>query len=555
MRALAMIGLALAALIGAALPPRATAEWLVGIGDLRTGAVTMGLWLWKALLLAHSVLFWVWLKRAEPRRSTGDGVGYDSGEQWLTPRRAGLALASIVVVALVLRVVGLGDRLWFDEIKMYVLYMTEPLGTILATYDDQNQHLLYSLLARLSTLVYGDGAAALRMPALVFGIASIVAAYSLGTRVTSRRESLLVALLLAVSYHHVWFSQNARGYTGLLLWSIIATILFLDLLKNRDASRRGLPVLYGCAIALGLYTHLTAAVLPAAHAMIAAWAWWGPEAKSEERPAGMPLLVGLVLAGTLSILLYAPVLPQVGSVLFEPSFEGREVAWKTPSWFFTELLGGLTAGVPGGVFGLLAGAGVAGVGFWSFWKRWSSAALAMVVPVVLTAIAILALGHNLWPRFFFFAAAFVVLIGFRGLFDLAGRVGKWGPTIATVVAVLVAGGSLATVAPVWGNKQDHEGAEALVDASATPDDAVVIVDMAILPYRRWRGRDWLEVHRADELAEVEAAHERTWLLYSFPTSLRALEPDVWERIESEYREVERFPGTVRGGDILVMVRE
>jgi hypothetical protein len=38
-------------------------------------------------------------------------------------------------------------------------------------------------------------------------------------------------------------------------------------------------------------------------------------------------------------------------------------------------------------------------------------------------------------------------------------------------------------------------------------------------------------------------------------SLQALEPDVWERVDSEYREVMRVRGTVGGGDIWVMVKE
>ena len=89
-----------------------------------------------------------------------------------------LALASIMVLALALRVVGVGDRLWFDEIKMIVFYMTKPIGTIFATYDNQNQHLLYSLMAKASTVVFGEGSAPLRLPALLFGVASIGVAYT-----------------------------------------------------------------------------------------------------------------------------------------------------------------------------------------------------------------------------------------------------------------------------------------------------------------------------------------------------------------------------------------
>ncbi len=82
-----------------------------------------------------------------------------------------------------------------------------------------------------------------------------------------------------------------------------------------------------------------------------------------------------------------------------------------------------------------------------------------------------------------------------------------------------------------------------------------MLDMSILPYQEYRGREWLVVQDTAELAEVEQAHARTWLVYTFPTSLEALQPDVWDRMRAGYREAARFPGTVRGGDIVVMVRE
>ena len=560
-----MVIVAAAAMIALAFPPSPLAEALLGVGDVNAGAVTIGFWLWKVLFVVHACLLWVILRRADAaaRRTTrsapvptpGPELRYAASDSWLTGNRAAIALGSIITVAIVLRIVGLGDGLWFDEIKMHLLYISEPLGRILVTYDDQNQHLLYSLLAKISVLAFGDSPAALRLPAVAFGVASVWAVYFFGVRVAGRGESLLAALLVAASSHHVWFSQNARGYTGLLFFTLVSSALFLDLLRNRRPERWTLSAAYGIAIALALYTHLTAGVLPLAHALIAGWALWGPLQETERRPAPLPLLAGLVLAGTLSLQLYAPVLPQVGGVLFEPSFEGTDIEWKSPVWFVGEAVRSLVAGVPGGWLGLLAGIGVGGYGAYACWQRWSSAALTMMLPVLVTGLAIVVLGHNLWPRFFFFAAGFAVLIGLRGLFSLADRLPRHGPVAAAAVTVLAALGSLLTVPGAWGPKQDYDGAEAFVVGSAAPEDAIVVADMTELPYAMWKGRDWHVVADAAGLVVVEEAAARTWLLYSFPTSLQALKPDLWERIETEYREARRFGGTVRGGDIHVMVRE
>jgi len=562
------------AVIALALPPNPTAVALLGLESPRVGAVAIGLWLWKALLLTHASLLWVWLRRIPSHPAAGSArigrshapgatdspLAADTGEpapgdRWLTPRRALIGVCSIMTLGLLLRLVGLGEALWFDEIKMYARYMTRPFPFVFSVYDDQNQHILYSVVAKLSIGLFGDSASSLRIPAALFGVASLGALYAFGTRVTSRTESLLAAALLAVSYHHVWFSQNARGYTGLLLWTLLSTALFLDLLRNRDRSRWGLSVVYGGTIALALYTHLTAAVLPVSHALVGAWALWRPGRSGEERPAPLPLLAGLVLAGTLSLQLYAPVLPQVGGVLLEPSLSGVSIAWKNPVWLVTESLRNLAGGLPAGVLVLPVAMAVALYGLWSYFRRSSVEMLLMVLPVVLTMTAIITLGHNLWPRFFFFSAGFAVLIGLRGLFALAPRAGPRGPAIAVGLTVLVILGSLTTVPSAWGPKQDYEAAEAFVDRNAGPDDAIVTVGMTRLPYDEWKGRAWIQVDGVEELVQVEEGHGRTWLIYSFPTSLQALQPEVRERVKSEYREAARYPGTVGGGDIWVMVRE
>ncbi|MFV1986739.1 MAG: glycosyltransferase family 39 protein [Gemmatimonadota bacterium] len=562
-----MMGLTvIVAVIAIALPPIPTAVALLGADSARVGAVAIGLWLWKALLLAHMCLLWVWLRRTPSNRRAGTPVPGQSpslsssrdagpGDGWLTSRRALIGLGSIMTVGLVLRVIGLGEALWFDEIKMYARYMTQPLGVILATYDDQNQHILYSVLARLSIGLFGDSVFALRAPAVLFGVASLGVLYAFGTRVTSRAEALLATALLAASYHHVWFSQNARGYTGLLFWTLLSTALFLDLLRNRDRSRWGLSVAYAGTVALAVYTHPTAAVLPLSHALVAAWALWRPGRSPEERPSFFPLFAGLVLAGTFTLQLYAPVLPQVGGVLLEPSLSGVSIEWKNPLWLVSETFGKLAVGVPGGALVLLPAMAVALYGAWSYFRRSSVDALAMVLPVVATATAIIALGHNLWPRFFFFAAGFGLLIGLRGLFALAPRAGPRGPAIAVGLAVLAIFGSLTTVPSAWGPKQDYEAAEAFVDLNAGSSDAVVTVGMTGLPYNEWKARSWTQVTDATQLADVEESHERTWLIYSFPTSFQALQPDVWRRVDSLYREAARYSGTLGGGDIWVMVRE
>ena len=56
-----------------------------------------------------------------------------------------------------------------------------------------------------------------------------------------------------------------------------------------------------------------------------------------------------------------------------------------------------------------------------------------------------------------------------------------------------------------------------------------------------------------ERSEAESA--KTWLVYVFPTRLTAVHPDIWQHLESHYEPAAAFPGTVRNGEVVVMVRE
>ena len=84
---------------------------------------------------------------------------------------------------------------------------------------------------QIAGAIFGDGPAALRLPAVLFGVASIAALYLFARRVTTVREALVAAALMTVSYHHIWFSQNARGYSALLFWTLVSSWLFARALR------------------------------------------------------------------------------------------------------------------------------------------------------------------------------------------------------------------------------------------------------------------------------------------------------------------------------------
>ena len=549
---------AVVGIVAVAVPPRGLAMALVGAQSPLLDRVIAGVWCFKGLLALHALLLVV-LPRWSPG---GPGAGRDAPRPARGPsttereRVWDRALGALVIAALGARLIHLGEGLWFDEIWTLVQYVELPWGELVVTFDTQNQHFLYSLAAKAATALPLSEAAALRLPAALFGAGSIAALYVLGVLVTSRREAFLAAAVLAFSSHHVWFSQNARGYTGVLFFSLLATWLFLRMLR---AETRGwkLPLLYAAVAALAVYTHLTAALTVVAHALVFGVRELAAVRRGRGVPAGprRAAVAGLLLATTFSLQLYALVLPQLPQTLGGGEGAAASVAWTSPLWLLSEMVAGLARGVPGGAISLLAVGLIGVVGLVGYARRDLTLVGLMILPALLTAIAMIATRHNLWPRFFFASAGFAVLIGVRGVFEATRLLRLPAPrTVATAALALATAASALTIPRAWGPKQDHEGAAEYVDRLLRPGDAVVVLDMTEVPFEEYLGRSYRTVRTREELLDVERAHARTWLLYSFPTRLSAEYPEIWSRLQTEYREVTSFPGTVEGGAVVLTRR-
>jgi len=463
-----------------------------------------------------------------------------------------LLLLSVLIVGAALRVVGLNQGLWYDEIATLVRYVRRPLAEIVTRFDTQNQHMLYSVLAHVSVKLFGETAWALRLPAVVFGVASLWALWWFGTLVTSRREALLAAALMSVSSHHVWFSQNARGYSMLLFWTLLGSGLFVKLLDGSARSKR-MVFGYGLVMALATWTQVAGGFVVAAHAVVYVITALAGSRRGVT-PAREPR-VAIVLAGALAFLLYLPVLPSMMHTLAAPGATGGAAEWKSPFWFAAEAARGLARGVPGGWIALLAGMTVATIGVVSYARRSLAVTLLLLVPGLVTAAVMLVTAHNLWPRLFFFALGFAVLIVVRGGFAICEIVfGARAPLVATVGALAACVASALTVPRTWVPKQDFGAARDFVEATRRPGDVVVTVDMTRLPYRDFYRTGWLAADSQTNLAALRPESGRTWVLYTFPERLSAVDPALWEAIRCCFTEARRFPGTVQGGTIWVMVR-
>ena len=162
-------------------------------------------------------------------------------------------ILGILACAFALRLYKLDLGLWYDEVLTYVGYARMPFGEILTTYNNENQHFVFTLLAHACFVIFGEGAWALRLPGALFGVASIWALYLFARQVGSTRQALFAAALFTFSYHHIWFSQNARGYSGLLFWVLLSSYFLLRAHAGRPC--RAVAGICRHGVARNLYAH------------------------------------------------------------------------------------------------------------------------------------------------------------------------------------------------------------------------------------------------------------------------------------------------------------
>lgn len=474
-------------------------------------------------------------------------------------RRTWLLLASLSVIAAGLRVWHLDSGLWYDEVVVLVDWVRPPLGKIIAS-SAMNQHMLFSVLAHVSIAIFGESASALRLPSVFFGLAGLWAVFLLGRRLIGTREAVLACALMAVSYHHVWFSQDARGYAGLLFFATLATWLWLEALR-----RETWPwfIAYAIACALGAWIHFTMAFIPAAHVVLCLGLLLrAPRRQGAGRMPAMPvlrkLLAAWLLAGSLVVEFYALALPEflrMGTTLHL----GAE--WTTPSFLVTEGWRGLGIGF-GQAAGVLGGLAFALVGWLSLVRRDPVAGASLVLPALLGPPAIVLMGQGFFPRYFFFSFGFVLLVVVHGVMTVAGVLGARllragsGTFPADVAGLAVIGGMITISAFSLPRgyalpKQDFAGARDYVERMRQADDATVAVGLAGGAFQRYFAPQWLVVQTQQELEAIERAHRHVWLVYTLPIGIRASHRDLWELIQRDFQVVQVFPGTLGDGAVNV----
>jgi mannosyltransferase len=201
------------------------------------------------------------------------------------------ALAALTVLAAILRFSTLDvQSYWFDE-AVTVGLVKSSFGHMLSSIGgSESTPPLYYMIAWVWSRAFGDGEVGLRSLSALAGTAFVPVAYAAAAELSSRRTALLVAALAAVSPLLIWYSQEARSYSLLVLFAGLSFLFFLRQLRQ---PRDSMLALWTLASGLAIATHYFAGFLVAPEA-----AWLVLRAHDRRRPA---VAIGalLLVAGAL----------------------------------------------------------------------------------------------------------------------------------------------------------------------------------------------------------------------------------------------------------------
>ncbi len=205
--------------------------------------------------------------------------------------RAFWIVAGLTVLAAGLRLATLGVQSYHhDEIVTASRVLRGSFGHAIDVVGfSESAPPLYYVLAWLWVQVVGTGEFGLRSLSALAGIATVPVVYLIGLELRDRRAGILAAGLVAVNPMLVWYSQEARGYSLLVLFGSVAALYFVRALEQ---GRRRDLLGWGAASALALATHYFA-IFP-----IAIEAFWLLRRRGRATAAGIGIVVatGVALA-------------------------------------------------------------------------------------------------------------------------------------------------------------------------------------------------------------------------------------------------------------------
>jgi mannosyltransferase len=375
------------------------------------------------------------------------------------------ALAAVILLATFLRFFKLGEwSFWGDEyitvrnaVDLFGGGVTRFTPSLVAT------HVTFSLA--------GVSEWTARLAAALAGIISVPVLYALLKRQFDAHLALIASLLLAVSPWHLYWSQNARFYTILLLFYTLAIFFFYWALEEDRPLYMLLSLLF---FGLAAFERLIAAFfLPTALIyLFMIWIGWFPAPRGLRwRNLAIYLLPGGVFV--LLVMAVTPTFNTPQNIVTDFGFVNNNPIWILSGTAFY-------LGVP-----LLIMAFTGAVAL--LWRRDRFGlllTLGFMVPLVsIVAISLVTYSAN---RYIFPALTSVIILAAMAIYDLWRQTRGPGKLMAAGVLLIMLLMPMADNMLYFfyqnGNRDNWKAAVEFVATNMEPGDQVAAVDRHLLEY-------------------------------------------------------------------------
>lgn len=189
---------------------------------------------------------------------------------------------------------------WLDE--LHTINESNPSFTFAevykAVFNGEQMPVLYFYIIYFLFKIFGYSVFVARMFSVVLGIVSIYTTYLLGKELLNKKVGMVSALLIAVNFFHISYSQEARPYIFLYLFT---TLSFYYLIKFIKISNFRNAFLYGLFTGLMLYGHFFAIFSIFAQYLFLLFILFLTASKDRKQ-----LLIGIVLSGFTVLMLHIP---------------------------------------------------------------------------------------------------------------------------------------------------------------------------------------------------------------------------------------------------------
>ena len=316
-----------------------------------------------------------------------------------------------------------------DESQVLLEWAYTPLDYIITTYGHGSggHHVFHTIILRLMILLFGEeNAVAIRFPAFIAGIACLWFIYKIARQIFQSNTVAQLALLVgAVCPVHIYYSQTARGYSFLMLFTTLSIFATLKLLQSKKYLRWALLLFLSGF--LSVYTQPIAVIFILGLALWILFVLVTPRLKEEfglhleqVRKKLYVFLSVFLLIGLSSLFAYWPIIDQIVQTkkLHEKAYIAYSSSWDIFIYFIPNLFLKI---LPGPLV-YFAPFFIVGIFFSNTFKL--SYRLLPIILLLTTYLVCLITGLGGYPRYYLFNLPLILIFLAGGLMWFGERLKK-----------------------------------------------------------------------------------------------------------------------------------